>query len=397
MSVSAAALAALPLHVQGFAGLLYTRTNIFSLQGTRSTRLQSGISLKSEKAKEIEANKNMASAVQTATKPTRKKPNNAKATAKALPSFPNLPGGSVATTATSTSTTNQVHPNSKAKRAVTPGARFTKRKRSPESDDVEATEIRKKSTGPRSSKATKTNKDPPSRKIKSAKDNNEAKKAKPPSRKRKSTEEDGEDGSVTTENDAHPAKKARILKDRPPTKAKSPRLTKPKVVINQVPTEPLDVYVFGEGSSGELGLGTATNAIDVKRPRLNTLLSAQKVGVTQIACGGMHVAALTKDNKVVTWGVNDQGALGRDTTWDGGMRDIDDTESNASDSSSNGLNPKESTPTPLPDNSFPEGTVIVKVSAGDSHTLALTDDGHVYGWGTYRVSATPTIGLSSYI
>ncbi|KAL9033768.1 MAG: hypothetical protein Q9214_007352 [Letrouitia sp. 1 TL-2023] len=100
----------------------------------------------------------------------------------------------------------------------------------------------------------------------------------------------------------------------------------------------------------------------------------------------MHVAAVTKDNKVLTWGVNDQGALGRDTTWDGGLRDIDDAESDASDSSNNGLNPKESTPTPLPDNSFPQGTVIVKVSAGDSHTLALTDDGHVYGWGTYRNS-----------
>ncbi|KAL9615295.1 MAG: hypothetical protein Q9167_000266 [Letrouitia subvulpina] len=391
MSVSAtraAAVAALPLHVQGFADL---SPNLDFLQETRCTRLQSGISLKSEKAKEIEANKTMASAVPAAKKPTKKKPNNAKSTAKAstsVPSFPNLPGGSVAPTATlnntqaPTPTSNAVLPNSKVKR-TTPGVRSTKRKESPENEDDEATETQKKAKGPHSSRATKTIKDPPSRKGKSAKDSNEDKKTKTPSRKRKSTEDDGEDVS---ENDAHPPKKARIPKARAPTKVKPHRLAKPKVVINQAPTEVLDVYVFGEGSSGELGLGTAKIAIDVKRPRLNMLLSAQNVGVTQIACGGMHVAAVTKDNKVLTWGVNDQGALGRDTTWDGGLRDIDDTESNASDSSNNGLNPKECTPTPLPDKSFPEGTVIVKVSAGDSHTLALTDDGHVYGWGTYRNS-----------
>lgn len=28
---------------------------------------------------------------------------------------------------------------------------------------------------------------------------------------------------------------------------------------------------------------------------------------------------------------------------------------------------------------------IVMVSAGDSHTMALSDKGTVYGWGTYRV------------
>ncbi|KAL9033833.1 MAG: hypothetical protein Q9214_007322, partial [Letrouitia sp. 1 TL-2023] len=137
----------------------------------------------------------MASAVPTATKTTKKKPNNAKATAKAptsLPSFPNLPGGSIAITATSTSTSNVVRPNSSAKR-ITPGARSTKRKESPENEDDEATEIQKKAKGSRSSKATKTNKDPPTRTGKSTKDNNADKKIKPPSRKRKSTEDDGED------------------------------------------------------------------------------------------------------------------------------------------------------------------------------------------------------------
>ncbi len=170
--------------------------------------------------------------------------------------------------------------------------------------------------------------------------------------------------------------------------ARPAKKVKAKVVINEVPTQKLDVYVFGEGSSGELGLGTAKNAIDVKRPRLNPLLSAQDVGVVQMATGGMHVVALTRDGRILTWGVNDHGALGRDTTWDGGMKDVADNKSDSDDASDSGLNPRESTPTAIPSGYFPAGTVFVKVAAGDSLSLALTDDGHVYGWGTFRVGQT---------
>ncbi|KAK4991200.1 hypothetical protein LTR50_001958 [Elasticomyces elasticus] len=157
-------------------------------------------------------------------------------------------------------------------------------------------------------------------------------------------------------------------------------------VINHAPTERLNVYVFGEGSSGELGLGTAKNAIDVKRPRLNANLAADSVGVVQIATGGMHVLALTHDNKILSWGVNDQGALGRDTKWEGGLKDMDDNKSDDSSDKGDdsGLNPKESTPTAIPSDAFPTGTVFTQLAAGDSTSFALTDDGHVYGWGTFR-------------
>ena len=176
-----------------------------------------------------------------------------------------------------------------------------------------------------------------------------------------------------------PVKKVRVAK-KPVSKEKA------KVVINNRPSQCLNVYVFGEGSSSELGLGTAKSAIDVKRPRLNPLLSSKQIGVVQIACGGMHVAALTHDNKILTWGVNDQGALGRDTTWEGGLKDMEDNDSEDSDKSDSGLNPAESNPTAVPASSFPRDTQFVKLAAGDSHTLALTDDGRVYGWGTFRVS-----------
>ena len=178
---------------------------------------------------------------------------------------------------------------------------------------------------------------------------------------------------ATDEPEVAPVKKAKVIPKGP--------------VINEAPKQRLNVYVFGEGSSGELGLGTEKKAIDVKRPRLNPKLAADAVGVVQIAAGGMHVVALTHDNKILTWGVNDQGALGRDTTWEGGLKDMDDNKSEDSDDSDDdaGLNPHESTPTAIPSDKFPEGTVFVQVAAGDSTTFALTDDGQLWGWGTFRV------------
>ena len=185
------------------------------------------------------------------------------------------------------------------------------------------------------------------------------------------------------------AKKLRVDVPAAP-KPKYPARVKIGKKINSAPTQKLDIFVFGEGSSGELGLGSVAydggkQPIDVKRPRLNHNLKADKVGVVQIACGGMHVAALTHDNKILTWGVNDQGALGRDTEWEGGMRDMeDDDDSEAGDDT--GMNPRESTPAAVGDEYFVPGTKFVQVVASDSATFALTEDGKVYGWGTFRVS-----------
>lgn len=35
--------------------------------------------------------------------------------------------------------------------------------------------------------------------------------------------------------------------------------------------------------------------------------------ILQVACGGMHTVVLTEDGQVYSWGVNDEGALGRPT------------------------------------------------------------------------------------
>ncbi|OBT76644.1 hypothetical protein VF21_05318 [Pseudogymnoascus sp. 05NY08] len=201
------------------------------------------------------------------------------------------------------------------------------------------------------------------------------------------------------EKDADSAPKPAIPNPRPstkkrrfplPTTAHPPKRLKP-TPLNTPPTTKLHIYVFGDGESGELGLGptpiNGNKPTAVTRPRLNPLLSAATVGVVQIAAGGMHCVALTHDQKILTWGVNDDGALGRDTTWEAPTRDMD-LASNSDDSSSDGdLNPKECTPTAIPREAF--GNVsgdFVQVVALDSASFALTSTGAVYGWGTFRAN-----------
>lgn len=195
-----------------------------------------------------------------------------------------------------------------------------------------------------------------------------------------------------------------------------------KPTINHAPTQRLNVYTFGEGGQGELGLGTAKQAVDVKRPRLNPYLPANRVGTVQVEAGGMHSVVLTHDNKILTWGVNDQGALGRNTQWEGGLRDMDAASDDSdSDDDDNGLNPHESVPGEVDwaQSKLPEGmshlpthgkhnhadvliagTRFTQVTAGDSCSFALTADGSVYGWGTFRsnegiLGFTPEIEIAT--
>ncbi|KAI2628185.1 RCC1/BLIP-II [Xylaria nigripes] len=207
---------------------------------------------------------------------------------------------------------------------------------------------------------------------------------------------------LAAKSDSRPLKKARVTPAQEgPTGFRKQvmlkRMKKP-VVQNSVPQAALDVFVFGEGSAGELGLGSkkfeGKRPIDVKRPRINHNLDAVKVGVVDIACGGMHAIALTKDNRVLTWGVNDDKALGRDTTWSGGVRDADKDDSDSDDDDDDtGINPLESTPTPIENGELTSSDVICKVAACDSASFVLTTDGFVYGWGTFR-GADGIIGFS---
>lgn len=132
------------------------------------------------------------------------------------------------------------------------------------------------------------------------------------------------------------------------------------------PPQKLKVYVFGEGTAGELGLGNVKGAEQAKVPRVNHKLE----NIVAVTAGGMHGVAIDLAGQVLTWGGNDEFALGRETP---------DDDSDEPDDAP-GLNANEATPTPL--HTIPKR--VVQVAAGDSCTFALTEDGHVYGWGTFR-------------
>jgi regulator of chromosome condensation len=234
-------------------------------------------------------------------------------------------------------------------------------------------------------KATTTTKKAATTKADTAKSTAAAKKEAKPKATTKAKGDADAAASKITRAASKPAAKTKVSAAK-----KSPvesRKVEPE--INSTPTEILRVFACGEGSAGELGLGP--KGTEVKRPRYNALLDPEKIGVVQMSAGGMHVVALTHDSRILTWGVNDQGALGRDTSWEGGLRDVKEDSDSDSDSDDEDLNPKESTPTAVDASHFPDGTKFVQVAAGDSCSFALTTTGHVYGWGTFRVSLNGAI------
>ncbi|KAG0644543.1 hypothetical protein HOY80DRAFT_939989 [Tuber brumale] len=97
----------------------------------------------------------------------------------------------------------------------------------------------------------------------------------------------------------------------------------------------------------------------------------------------MHGLALSYEGRVYPWGVNGQYVLGRATAHTPLTRVVRSGDDDDSDSDEEvPLNPLENTPMLI--TGFPEGTVITSIAAGDSISIAVTDTGRVYGWGTFR-------------
>lgn len=296
-------------------------------------------------------------------------------------------------------------PRARAKKAETPAAAETKpapskavkRKKADAGEDEEeaAPEPEAKKTkvapAPKAAKATTAKAKPaPKAAPKAAKAKVEEPKAAPEPAAPEPAETDQDEvmgGASEEEETAAPVakeeKKASNWDEKPVVKGPRRVRGQKNEIVPVRYTEPLKVFLFGEGANGELGFGATRKAIDVKRPRYNELLSSQNV--VRVAAGGMHVLALTKDNKILSWGVNDQGALGRDTS-DAKVktRDLDADDSDSDDDETGGLIDKEATPLPVSSEYFPEDTTFVDIAAGDSCSFALTTEGAIYGWGTFR-------------
>uniref|UniRef100_A0A2K6UYZ8 Regulator of chromosome condensation n=1 Tax=Saimiri boliviensis boliviensis TaxID=39432 RepID=A0A2K6UYZ8_SAIBB len=121
-------------------------------------------------------------------------------------------------------------------------------------------------------------------------------------------------------------------------------------------TEPGLVLTLNQGDVGQLGLGE--NVTERKKPAMVSIPE----DVVQAEAGGMHTVCLSTSGQVYSFGCNDEGALGRDTSVEGSETVPGKVE----------LQEK-----------------VVRVSAGDSHTAALTDDGRVFLWGSFRDNNGP--------
>ena len=117
------------------------------------------------------------------------------------------------------------------------------------------------------------------------------------------------------------------------------------------------LYAWGSNAYGQLGNGTTTNSsVPVAVKIAGTPLAGKTI--VQIAAGANHNMVLTSDGTVYTWGWNYHGQLGNNTK-----------------TNSNTIVAVQTIGTPI------AGKKIVKIAAGQGHSLALTDDGMVYTWG----------------
>ena len=132
-------------------------------------------------------------------------------------------------------------------------------------------------------------------------------------------------------------------------------------------TEKGIVYTWGRNNYGQLGNNSTTNAHIPINITDNFSLDANDK-VIQISAGYNHSAALTADGRVFMWGINQFGQLGNDDS-DGLYR---------------------STPIEIT-NSIPleDGDKIIQLSATGNKSSALTENGKVFMWG-YRESGQGT-------
>lgn len=152
-------------------------------------------------------------------------------------------------------------------------------------------------------------------------------------------------------------------KEKPGKLVRTTKIKKQKVLLSIPTVKPIPgkVFVIGENDVGQLGFGEEVEV--KKRPAMLELPHS----IVDIAAGGMHSACLTETGEVITFGCNDEGALGRVTS--------DEKD--------------EATPSRV---EIPER--VIQISAGDSHTAALTESGQVYLWGNFRSGDGP-MGLTA--
>lgn len=124
--------------------------------------------------------------------------------------------------------------------------------------------------------------------------------------------------------------------------------------IPELPSKSGNLLVCGQNDVGQLGLDP-DDVMEKTRPAA----VPEVTNIVDVKAGGMHSLALTKSGEIWSFGCNDEGALGRNTEEEGSETKPRKIE--------------------LPGKA-------VKISAGDSHSACLLEDGRALAWGSFRVS-----------
>jgi alpha-tubulin suppressor-like RCC1 family protein len=117
------------------------------------------------------------------------------------------------------------------------------------------------------------------------------------------------------------------------------------------------VYSWGQDIYGQLGNdAVATNQPTPVAVDMSGALTDKTI--TAISAGAYHSLALADDNKVYSWGDDYYGGLGNDSA-----------------------TTEQRTPVAVDMSGILAGKTVTAILAGADHSLALTSDGKVYGWG----------------
>jgi len=161
------------------------------------------------------------------------------------------------------------------------------------------------------------------------------------------------------------------------------------------------IYSFGLGKEGRLGHG---DEVTHSEPKLISLL--KDIKIVAVACGMLHSVALTEDGEVATWGANKYGQLGHENPDShilpypvASLRNIFIVSAHCGRAHTAVLTREgvvytfgqnlcgqlgdpdtDARPFDL-HKPFFEGRAIRKMVTGHYHSLSLTVDGSVYGWG----------------
>jgi regulator of chromosome condensation len=173
-------------------------------------------------------------------------------------------------------------------------------------------------------------------------------------------------------------------------KAEAAPLVQKEPYFNPLPTPPehtqpgLQLFVWGTGNFGQFGLGTSALA-EISKPRKNAWVEEKikesafgenEAGLEAIRGGGLHSLFIDGNGVVWSCGVNDDAALGRYTT------DVPDPDKPGSF-----LDVDELTAVPHPIQSLVDQKFrAVRLTAGDTISAALSAEGDLRIWGTFRVS-----------